>query len=327
MSMSTALLATAFYVPLARVSALSTERALSLERSGIKVAILLNETRLPVAYLDVCPHRGSSLNGAAVRNNTVVCPYHGYTYDLQSSKLASGLGVTAGCGALTRFPCIISEDLVWGCLDGLQWPPPPPPALENLLPTFRRITGSVRILCPVQSLVENVLDCVHTSFVHSFGNSMDPEPMEYTAHRTGPRSGLATFHYKAGPTSLFSGNVKVLNWFHAPVTAGTSVTSGQNCKIVQVHAVQEGGGYTRVYWELTRNFGTSPFLDWFFRIAMDITLDEDRLILEHCTPVSGAFHSRYDRLQMLYRHTMRRLTSSLTPVVDHEVGPEPSQDV
>lgn len=105
---------------------------------------------------------------------------------------------------------------------------------------------------------------------------------------------------------MFSDQVKVFNWFNVPSTAGTSVTSGLKCKVVQVHAVQEGEK-TVVFWELCRNFMTNPLFDCIFEYAMRVTLYEDQQILEACTPEKGnKFNSKYDKLQMLYRHAIRR---------------------
>ena len=83
------------------------------------------------------------------------------------------------------------------------------------------------------------------------------------------------------------------------------VTSGDRVKIVQVHAIQLEDGYTKVFWDLYRNWGTHPSLDIIFDVAMKITLKEDQDILESCSFEHGdKFHGKYDKLQILYRKSM-----------------------
>ena len=170
---------------------------------------------------------------------------------------------------------------------------------------FRKITGSVTVKCPVENFIENVLDQIHISYVHSFGNRIDPEPLNYKAKKVSETSGVATFQYNTGKTSMFNGLADVKNCYETPCTASTSVTSGKNVKIVVVHAVQLPGGFTKVFWELYRNWSTEHYMDSFFEMAMKITLNEDKEILEKCNfENSDKFHGKYDKLQLLYRRSL-----------------------
>lgn len=49
---------------------------------------------------------------------------------------------------------------------------------EAVSPEFRAIDGSMDIKGGVDACVENMLDILHVSFVHSFGNMQDPAPFE-----------------------------------------------------------------------------------------------------------------------------------------------------
>ena len=297
----------AFYVPVATHAALKQSQAISFEANGFQAFAALNKTGEPVVFADYCPHRGASFNKAPIIEDSVSCPYHDFRFDINHGALVSGLGVSPGCSSLVPVSCLQREDLVWACVDGDDSEPPPPPLIESLDPTFRRISGSVRIRCNTRALVENVLDNLHISTVHSFGNRAEPTPMHYKARRLDSTHGVASFVYAAGKTSLFNGDLHVKNWYNLPSTAGTTVTSGTNSKVVQVHAVQRANGVTEVYWELLRNFMTHPCFDGFFHLAMAVTLDEDRRILEACLPERGdKFHSKYDQLQVLYRHALKQ---------------------
>lgn len=295
-----------FFVPIA--TSLSVNNvARSIKLSETTVIVSRNSTGHPVAFHDYCPHRGASFKNVAVKNDTIACPYHGFEFDVtQDGVLTSGLGVKPGCSSLRMIDCVETNGLVWACVDGDDDIKPPPSILQESDPTFRKISGSVIIKCPVEQLVENVLDSCHVSHVHSFGNSLSPEPMNYKAQKLSGTSGCATFEYNAGPTAMFDGVLDVYNWYNVPCTAGTSVTSGDNIKIVQVHAVQLKNGRTKVFWALYRNWWLHPWMDMVFNAAMKMTLDEDKHILEKCSFEDGdRFHGKYDKLQLLYRRSLK----------------------
>ncbi len=301
-----------FFVPIAR-SVSVTKIAKSIELADSTVVVSRNSTGHPIAFHDFCPHRGASFDHVAVKDNTVVCPYHGFEFDItQDGILTSGLGVKPGCSSLKMIDCVERNGLVWACIDGDDEIKPPPEIPQASDPTFRKISGSVVIRCPVEQLVENILDSCHVSQIHSFGNSMEPEPLLYKAQKVSPTRGDATFKYNAGKNSMFDGVLDVYNWYDIPCTAGTSVTSGDNVKVVEVHAVQLANGYTKVFWGLYRNWWVNPWMDVVFDVAMKITLNEDKEILEKCSFEHGdKFNGRYDKLQLLYRKSLKGCSSKV----------------
>lgn len=153
------------------------------------------------------------------------------------------------------------------------------------------------------------------AFVHSFGNKDDPEPQNYSVKRISNRRSEATFNYTPGKTAMFrDSTVFVKNWFDGPHTASTRVTRGTDVKTVEVSVVERKPDYTTVYWSLTRNFWTNPIFDIVFYIAMRVTLNEDRLILESIdTSAKNIFHSKYDKLQLFYRQFLKSLNHTDIP--------------
>ncbi len=298
----------AFYVPVATSVSVS-KIAKSVKLSDSTVVVSRNSTGHPVAFHDYCPHRGASFNNVVLKDDKVACPYHGFEFDVcDDGKLTKGLGVKQGCSSLRMIDCVDSHGLVWACVDGDDELKPPPELVQAADPTFRKISGSVTIKCPVDQLVANVLCSLHVGHVHSFGNSVEPEPITYKAHKVSPTHGSATFKYSAGDGSMFQGILSVYNWYHVPCTAGTMVTSGNDVKVVQVHAVQLPDGRTKVFWDLYRNWATHPLMDVVFETVMKVTLNEDKEILESCCFENGdQFHGKYDKLQMLYRVSMENL--------------------
>ena len=294
-----------FFIPIARSGSVSKiARSIKLEDSTIVVS--RNSTGSPIAFHDFCGHRGASFDKVVLKQDKIACPYHGFLFDVNDGILKSGLGVNPGCYRLKMVECRESNGLIWACIDGDDRIPPPPELKEESDPTFRKISGSVTIQCPTNYLVDNILDCTHLQ-LHSFGNKVNPEPINYKTQRVSDMHGFATFQYNAGETAMFDGLLDVYNWYHAPFTAGTHVKSGDYIKIVRVNAVQLSDGRTKVFWDLYRNFHTHRWLDIIFNASMKITLNEDKEILESCSFGYGdRFHGKYDKLQILYRRSIKK---------------------
>lgn len=297
-----------FYFPIATSSSV-TRVSKSIELADSTIVVARDSNGNPVAFNDFCPHRGASFDKVVVKDDSVACPYHGFEFGTHDGVLKSGLGVKPGCSSLKMIDCIDQGGLVWACVDGDDEIKPPLELPESSDPTYRKISGSVIIKCPVSQLVENILDSTHISSVHSFGNSLSPEPLDYKIEKLSDTSGCATFQYNAGPTAMFNGVLDVYNWYNAPFSVGTSVRSGKDVKIVQVNALQLPNGRTQAFWELYRNWWTHPMMDVVFNVAMGITLNEDKVILENCSFDHGdMFHGKYDKLQLLYRRSLKNLS-------------------
>ncbi len=61
----------------------------------------------------VCRHRGGPLADGLVDSHVVICPLHGFTYDL-----ASGCEVTGGGAAVTAYPVHADDGAVHLSVDG-----------------------------------------------------------------------------------------------------------------------------------------------------------------------------------------------------------------
>lgn len=299
--------AAAFFVPICDYNQLRSDKATVFHVNGVDVALVLPTRYEVVAFEDHCPHRGASFNDAKTTNSSLICNYHAYEFAIKSGALQSGLGVHESCTLhLQNVPVLKRGKTVWGSVDGDIVNMPPALEFEHFEHPFHTISGRTTIKCTPQSLIENVLDNIHVSYVHSFGNPSDPEPKNYTVSKLSNRSSRATFQYHSGKTSMFpNSNVQVENWFYTPCTASTRVSRNGDVKLVQVHAVDRGKNRTEIFWSLSRNFLTWSGFDFIFRLAMMVTLAEDAAILETLVPERGdKVHSKYDALQLHYRRAM-----------------------
>ena len=124
----------------------------------------------PVALENRCAHRGMPLAEGSIHNGWIQCPYHGWCYD-RSGKAVRVPARPAGDGcrpseSVRSYACLEQDGYVWIC-------PGEHPVMEKPLrfpqqgspgwSTFRMYN---RFEAPVESCLENFLDCPHATFVH-----------------------------------------------------------------------------------------------------------------------------------------------------------------
>lgn len=171
-----------------RLTALGQEFALYRKRNGE-----------PVLVSDLCVHRGGALSDGWVKNDCLVCPYHGWEYrddgrcvNIPANKNETPIPKTARVDA---YPCVERYGVIWGFLGDLpeeeRIPIPDLPYLDD--PSYRRVEGHFHWEAHVDRVLENGMDVSHTPFVHSgsFGNKDKPEVTRYELE-TDEWSGLFT---------------------------------------------------------------------------------------------------------------------------------------
>jgi nitrite reductase/ring-hydroxylating ferredoxin subunit len=92
------------------------------------IPVVLNGERLVVwrsgagranAWSDRCPHRGMRLSFGAVHQETLICPYHGWTFgdDAYCVRIPAHPGVAPSRAARARvYPVVETDNYVWVCL-------------------------------------------------------------------------------------------------------------------------------------------------------------------------------------------------------------------
>ncbi len=95
---------------------------------GAIVPVVLNGERLVIwrsaagqanAWSDRCPHRGMRLSFGAVHQETLICPYHGWTFgdDAYCVRIPAHPGVSPSRAARARvYPVVETSNYVWVCL-------------------------------------------------------------------------------------------------------------------------------------------------------------------------------------------------------------------
>ena len=291
--------------------------------NGYPIAVYKDYNNNITAISDICVHRSASLsNGKVLSNNCLQCPYHGWEYNKGLVELMPGFPDTRkNAFGVPRFELKdINEDIYirptfdMNSQKGNYYNHSvyiPPEAND---PKFVRVSGVRHIKRPHNLVTENVLDMMHISYVHSFGNSLAPVPFEIEYQDIDELSGRTTFYYTAGQNSMSkiiggAKYVQVENEFHLPDMTVTRVKANQITKTIITHCYPVGKNESILHFDLYRNFFTTQFLDPLFEYQMKITLDEDINILNYIYDdyLLGFMSNKYDITQMKYREKTRKL--------------------
>ncbi|CAM9967687.1 unnamed protein product, partial [Ectocarpus sp. 12 AP-2014] len=194
-----------------------------VEVDGVPIALWRTSTGSVSAQSDVCIHRGASLARGWIANDRLVCPYHGFEFE-SNGRLAhmpgagppKGSAAAKACGGRKAPTYPVKESAGWIYIFPDETRPgsveqhlDPVVIPEAVSPQFRSIQGSMDFKGGVDASVENMLDMLHISFVHSFGNQQDPTPFAVSYERGFDDPGTealatsqVTFRYRSGSKSF-----------------------------------------------------------------------------------------------------------------------------
>lgn len=146
-----------------------------------------NSDRSIVAMSDLCVHRGAALSGGTIKDDCIVCPYHGWEY--QPDGVVSRIPAHPNQGIprkarVDAYPTVEKYKFIWiymGDLPEEERPPIPDWSAIDDDVTYRAVTGSFLWKSNYERIVENGVDVAHTPFVHGgvFGNPEKPEVPEF----------------------------------------------------------------------------------------------------------------------------------------------------
>lgn len=281
---------------------------------------------------DGCPHRGASLSkGNIIKSSEklgsenlqcIQCPYHGWEFDEGRLVKIPGFNTLMldnmadkNCLHLKNFSIKdVNGNLYIGMTDNTHdYIYIPPEEFE-----FDKITESIKIKRPYQMVTENILDMSHISYIHSFGNLLDPDPYNIVYKKLSEYSGRTTFYYKAGAKSLsrILGNtdtVIVENEFHLPSTTVTRVKANKITKTIVTSSYPISKDTTMLTYKLYRNYLQNNVLaDLFHFWQMRLTLKEDTDMLANVYEDNflGKINTKYDITQKKYRDAIDLLNNN-----------------
>ena len=282
-----------------------------------------------IMFSDICPHQGASLSrGTLTPSGNLQCSYHGFIFkrDDGTVKIPSAVSSIEKEETFTS-SCVprMETTLFNGFLfvkdtNSPVFSPYFPP--EEHDPAFRSVSGVIRLKQNHMVVCENVLDMLHVSYVHSFGNKKNPLPRN-VRFRFSPDQdfGVASFSYIPPPNSLApflgaSKKIHVENEYHLPSTTVTRVRAAENTKTVWTSATPLENGDTLLFYRIYRDFFVFPgwdilnqLGDWFIAYLMRQTVNEDARVLKYVYSrgAMGLFRLSFDKLLRTYDSVVRDL--------------------
>jgi phenylpropionate dioxygenase-like ring-hydroxylating dioxygenase large terminal subunit len=121
-----------------------------------------------VGFEDRCPHRQAPLSAGRVVQGALQCPYHGWKFDPSGTLVELPGMPEGGClpGIRARTIEVVEHDgLVWARLEGGD-DAGIPRLVQSLVSGSRRFLWQARWQAGAVDILENVLDPMHTHFVH-----------------------------------------------------------------------------------------------------------------------------------------------------------------
>lgn len=146
------------------------------------------------AWLDLCRHRGAKLSLGVVRDECLVCSYHGWCYDGSGAciLIPAHPSKASEIGAKARvFHTRVRYDLVWVCLGVPEMDVPTFPEWEDS--AYRKVlAGPFGFKAYATRVLEDFLDAGHYPFVHAsqLAGSKNVEMQDYAVSTS--ESGLVS---------------------------------------------------------------------------------------------------------------------------------------
>jgi vanillate O-demethylase monooxygenase subunit len=271
---------------------------------------------------DVCPHQGASLASGSLHHGCVVCPYHGFRFDdgRMTHPVHGRSHVLSLPTLVDRHNNLYTIPLVDKHLNPDFDLYPFYTVPEENDPDFSCISEYRILDVNHRVLTENVLDMLHISYVHSFGNRAEPFPFDIQHTRLNDTSGRTTFMYHSGPTSISKtiaqkDIILVENEYHLPSTTVTRVRAGDLVKTIVTQTVPYDTKKTGFFYKIYFNFYNKNVLSRFLttnvlRYFMDKTLAEDIAILRNVYDTHlrmTRFMTKYDKTIMGYRKSRQKM--------------------
>lgn len=240
---------------------------------------------------DVCIHRGAPLSGGCMKDETLVCPYHGLRFDKHGACVAVP---PAGPDAvispklrLTTYPVAERYGIVWTCL--APEPKAPLPnwhAFEN--PALQKVKLPIAEWnCSAFRHVENFNDVAHFSFVHAgtFGNPDDPlvarhdvRPTDHGLSRTMPVAQIDRDTFCPGPAAVTE--MEYRYDYRLPFASSLTIASPDGRNEYIFDAVSPvSAAKSRIFILKARDYDLGDPVDDWIRFQQAVN-EEDRWIVE-----------------------------------------------
>ncbi|SEF90936.1 Phenylpropionate dioxygenase, large terminal subunit [Bryocella elongata] len=274
------------------------------------------------AWQDLCIHRGAKLSLGSVRQDCVVCPYHGWEYDRSGAcvKIPAQPHLPPPIKARAQtFHTRERYGAIWVCL-GQPGAGVPHFGMGDD-PDFRLVAaGPYRFRALGPRLIENFLDVAHLGIVHTelLGDSQHTEIEDYEVGRgtdqngAGPEATAIRIWQPDPDGTGVPALVTYRYWVGAPLTAGLEKVSGEDSPastrrfglFTQVVPIDDEHCEMRMI--IAMNYGHDVPAEE-IRSFQDKVAYQDKAIVESQHPellpldLQAELHLRSDRMAIAYR--------------------------
>lgn len=155
--------------------AILKEKLIQKAWMGEKIVVWCDDKAQICVARSTCPHLGSDLGpgaGGKIRDNCLVCPFHGYEYDVTGKCVATPFAPPPKATRLSVFETRTIDDLVfaWWGNEGRspQWSLPEDPIMDE---DWGEIGYRImRFPGHPQETTENSVDIAHLRYIHGYDN-------------------------------------------------------------------------------------------------------------------------------------------------------------
>ncbi|MBO0683927.1 MAG: aromatic ring-hydroxylating dioxygenase subunit alpha [Candidatus Dormibacteraeota bacterium] len=269
------------------------------------------------AWRDLCIHRGAKLSLGRVEEGTLVCPYHGWTYDEEGrcvrfpahpeqSPPSTARAVRYNVRQRYGWIWVAARNPQRDVAEFEQWGDD----------SYRKVhCGPYEVEASGPRLIENFLDVAHFPFVHEglLGDPAHTEVSDYTAE-IGPDGVTARdiTIWQPDPDGTGQGaRVTYVYRVPRPLTASFLKTSGGS-RFAMYFTVTPVTGYRSLIWMyVAMDYGTLS--DEQVRRFQEEILEQDILVVESQRPellpldLQAELHLRSDRTAIAYRKWLGQL--------------------
>jgi len=276
-----------------------TDTPLQAEILGMRFVVFRDSTEVAHVLSDTCAHRGGSLSKGLVKDDCIVCPYHGWEYagNGACTTIPSQIkGKPPGRSKVDSYPVDERYGIVFAFLGDLPETERQP--IYNIpqvgLEGWRTSKPAVMdVNCYYERSVENGLDPYHNEFVHASQGLPIPNPatavFEDIPWGTKFMVGYGELQEKPSDTKELRSNPDELragSWYYGPNTLITDIQfTATNSFIQYAFEAPISETVTRIYLVNLRNVMLEPEQDEkVMQINRKVAL-EDVAILENLWPL------------------------------------------
>ena len=296
-----------------------------LDKTGMMSVRLLEEDIViwrsgeqVLAWKDLCVHRGSKLSLGEIQGESLMCPYHGWTYDATGRCISIPAHPDQAPPTKARtvtYRARIHYELIWVCLGEGEPNFPPFPEWED--ETYQRIwCGPYTFEAAGPRVVENFLDVAHFPFVHEniLGDRERPEMNDYdvvTDEEGVTATNIRVFQPDPDGTGIGKDVVYTYRVFQ-PMVAYLSKEATEHGFAIMLYVTPVSEMHSRAWmWMLMNHSYDTPVEE--LRAFQDKVAGQDVPIVEsqrpHLLPLDlqAELHLRSDRTAIAYRRWLNKL--------------------